>query len=144
MKREIKFRAYSKSTNKILDWDFIKKVGNLQKLLTLNHVEVMQFTGLKDKNGVEIYFDSDLVNMKFTINCDTFNDCSYINTNEDGSKTYKKIVLLPSVLTIRNPTVGIEFYNKEFNIYTPAWSKYDEDINNLEIIGNIHQNPELL
>lgn len=53
--RIIKFRAYSKATNKMMDWEFIQSVRNFNKLLTLDFVEVMQFTGLLDKNGVEIY-----------------------------------------------------------------------------------------
>lgn len=55
MKRKLKFRAYSRVNGRMMQWKDIKKFGNLNKLLTLNHVTVMQFTGLVDKNGQDIY-----------------------------------------------------------------------------------------
>ena len=53
--KTLKFRAYNKATEKMMPLKFIRKVRNLNKLITLNHVKVMQFTGFQDKNGNDIY-----------------------------------------------------------------------------------------
>lgn len=53
--REIKFRAWNKATEKMSGWDYIHSVRNLHKLMTLNHVVLMQFTGMKDCKGRNIY-----------------------------------------------------------------------------------------
>lgn len=75
---------------------------------------LMQSTGLKDKNGVEI-FEDDVVKLKYTI----ANDLEFFKVNQFRGGAWR----------IDNSRRG-----------SGLWLRNED----CEVIGNIHENPELL
>lgn len=120
--REIKFRFWSTYRNKkeMIYQDDFKEDGSLRDLVEDDKWKVMQFTGLKDKNGKEIY-EGDIV----------------------GCFPEKR---LPKHLIVVWGTDGFElsdevdggswYVKPEFT--DDDWGKH------CEVIGNIYENPNLL
>ena len=108
--RDIKFRAWREKQKFMLQPHSLIELFTYGELVNPDEVIWMQYTGLKDKNGVEIY-DGDVIH--------------------DGDDYYQ-----------------VEYSDCNASFITTGGS--DDDLmcathNSLfEVIGNIHQNPELL
>jgi hypothetical protein len=122
----LKFRAFSNETKKMMDWDFIKSVNNLTKLISLTHVDVSEFTGLHDKIGKEIYEGDILCNYRL--------DGTYkmykifrrkggfvFNTHQDDfKKPIDQILFTESCSDMQNAGF-LETCEIEGNIWTYVW-----------------------
>jgi uncharacterized phage protein (TIGR01671 family) len=87
---------------------------------------LMQFTGLLDKNGVEIY-EGDVVRRS----SETLDQCFNNEITYEGS----------SFCIRTQDLVSLKFSNQALDLYIPRDKPAGYDI---EVIGNIYENPELL
>lgn len=126
--REIKFRQPIYENGKVVSWHFwgvgIEQGGELanvgwltSKLFVTNPKDSQQFTGLKDKNGKEIY-EGDIVEFP-----------DYRNGAWFGKPQPTRIEVV------------------EYSTYFSAYQElrmYEQLKDRYEVIGNIYENPELL
>ena len=130
--REIKFRVFDSRTNQMSrDFVFINFITKTMGFYAINSLgekkiferdmdnfPIMQYTGLKDKNDVEIY-ESDIIKAIWSKDCD-----EYI-ANEEW--------------------IGDIFFNYGSFDINGEWCVSLNCFNGtLEVIGNIYENPELL
>lgn len=128
--REIKFRAWDKENKRMLPVDYMKldfgKVpyvngetfskddGWFDYELWYDEFELMQYTGIKDKNGTEIY-ESDIIEFL----------------------TYDGEIPMAQVVFER-------FAFKALDIEDECCEYDFDDLMDIEVIGNIYENHELL
>ncbi|GIO02976.1 hypothetical protein J5TS2_36440 [Brevibacillus halotolerans] len=142
--REIKFRAWDKEDKYMLDWEMIKLdvEYSLNQLLEMNRFDIMQFTGLHDKNGKEIY-EGDIIKRNFEIGRVVINPISL------GAEDYE--------IDDSGYFIGVVSYRPSEGYVLNKCKKFNDDDelqskksgvkiypNHAEVIGNIYENPDLL
>ncbi len=123
--REIKFRAWDKISkpNRMKTWVQLQaQYNNISQVFNSEGFELMQYTGLKDKHGKEIY-EGDL--------CKSYNGYIQEVIWRDNSWMYKMEV---------NKTYQGEAYVEI--VYSSMGDTSHRNFGD-EIIGNIYENPEL-
>jgi uncharacterized phage protein (TIGR01671 family) len=150
--REIKFRAWFTLENKMVEhehlslsysrdegfdfaFDYLTSFGG-EEQGTLNF-ELMQYTGLKDKNGNEIY-EGDILKQTYHIERGNVHDGTYMTF--DGHHIGSVVITASKGVCMKSPLCYSE-ETDETNISNQYKSVAGY---RCEVIGNIYENPELL
>ncbi len=115
--REIKFRAYAQVGKSWIYWDVY---GEYPQGIYGSLSEPQQYTGLKDKNGVEIYEGDKII----------------FDNSDIGGQRYKGIVEWNVDPTLDGPCFGL-FIPPDIHGFS-GWLSTDF-LGDLEVVGNIFE-----
>lgn len=132
--REIKFRFWDEPNQTMRSWDDWKRLATASVLFGSQdspaRIIPLQYTGLKDKNGKEI-FEGDIV--KWTLSKGWENPFSGQFLREDTT-SISEVYFEEGCFMLKTPDCGLRtLLFGEFNRAEIS-----------DIIGNIYENPELL
>ena len=130
--RELKFRYWISGMGKML---FTKDLAQVTMLGAVNSnngkIEIMQFTGLKDKNCKEIYEG------------DVLKETNDYDGGEEPSVRYYLVKFGFYDFTTYNEDQGYGYYLVRIGKYPDEGQGiYEGEM--LEVVGNLHENPELI
>ena len=131
--RKLKFRAWDSKTREMIiqgDLDRIDKILTYYELHT--HVHVMQYTGMKDKNGTEIY-DCDI--------CKVHVFTQELGENLGVTEGDHEFI---AQIKISDKGEGIILDNGKGSDSGPIWSYGGMHEESFEVIGNIYENKGIL
>lgn len=143
MIKEIKFRAWHIKDQKMIDWSLICQTAlnrgecplmyHVLSVIGRYHYQVMQFTGMKDKDGRDIY-EGDLIR--------------YEQSTKDGSRIVIGEVVYRKDLCCFQGLEKLQFENSyrilsadPYDYKNPNKVYFDPTV---EVVGNVYENPNLI
>lgn len=136
--RDIKFRFWVKKAKEMCGWELMKKECDRLSALETGDFIPMQFTGLKDKNGKEI-FEGDVVRFTWW-----WFDGQERESDLTGTIVYSDDLMSFQMKGVKNKEwETFTGYENDQNYLTPfSELRFSED--DFEVVGNIYENPELI
>lgn len=139
MKRELTFRAWCEINEKWIYFTIGQQWSEVMRTvyfrIVLSGSKFYQFTGFKDKNGVEIY-EGDI--LEFTDKWEWYRGVWFSKLHFADGKEKEDLKKQYDLLPTHKLEVEICFKEGvSFSVYDLEQSRY-------QVIGNIHENPNLL